>query len=164
MVSVLRTFTIAIISSVLLLACSHSAKHTKPSKKQQSQVITTTSEGQKIANLAKSLLGTPYKYGGASPKGFDCSGLVYYTHGKFGIRTPRTSVKQHKYAKTIKLSELHSGDLVFFTLNKKNISHVGIYIGSGQFIHAPKSGKRVAINNLNDEFWQPRIVSGGRLY
>lgn len=164
MTSVLRTFTIVIISSLLLLACTHSAKHTEPAKKQQAKVITTTSEGQKIANLAKSLLGTPYKYGGASPKGFDCSGLVYYTHGKFGIRTPRTSAQQHKHAKTIKLSELHSGDLVFFTLNKKNVSHVGIYIGRGQFIHAPKSGKRVAINNLNDDFWRPRIVSGGRLY
>ena len=164
MVSVLRTSTIAIICSVLLLACTHSAKHIESAKKQQAQVITATNGGQKIANLAKSLLGTPYKYGGASPTGFDCSGLVYYTHGKFGIRTPRTSVQQHKYAKTIKLSELHSGDLVFFTLNKKNVSHVGIYIGKGQFIHAPKSGKRVAINNLNDDFWRPRIVSGGRLY
>ena len=159
----LRTFTIAIIFSVFLLACSHPIKHIEPAK-QQTQVKTTASDGQKIANLAKSLLGAPYKYGGASPNGFDCSGLVYYTHGKFGIRTPRTSKQQYKYAKTIKLSELNSGDLVFFTLNKKNVSHVGIYVGKGQFIHAPKSGKRVAINYINDDFWRPRIVSGGRLY
>lgn len=159
----LRIFLLLILSS-LLLACGHSPKQNEPTKVTRAQTPKSTSEGQKIANLAKTLLGSPYKYGGASPKGFDCSGLVYYTHEKLGIRTPRTSFQQYKRAKNIKLSQLNSGDLVFFTLNKKSISHVGIYIGKGQFVHAPQSGKRVAINHLNDDYWRSRIVSGGRLY
>ena len=168
MLSLLRSLTLLMIYSGLLVACSHSPKHSEPTSK--TKVVTAKSyqnninTGDEIADLAKSLLGSPYKYGGASLKGFDCSGLVYYTHGKLGIRTPRTSLQQYKSAKNISLSKLHSGDLVFFTLNKTNVSHVGIYLGNGQFIHAPKSGKRVSVNNLNDSFWRLRIVSGGRLY
>lgn len=168
MLALLRSLTFLIFCSGLLVACSHSPQHSEKTNK--TKVATAKSNqknlktGDEIADLAKSLLGSPYQYGGASPKGFDCSGLVFYTHGKLGIRTPRTSLQQYKSAKNISLSKLHSGDLVFFTLNKANVSHVGIYLGNGRFIHAPKSGKRVTVNNLNDNFWRPRIVSGGRLY
>ncbi len=168
MLSLLRSLTFLMFCSGLLVACSHSPQHSETTSKTKVAAAKSNQKslnaGDEIANLAKSLLGNPYKYGGASPKGFDCSGLVYYTHGKLGIRTPRTSLQQYKNAKNIKLSKLHSGDLVFFTLNKANVSHVGIYLGNGRFIHAPKSGKRVTVNNLNDDFWRPRIVSGGRLY
>jgi len=164
----LRPFTFILLCSGLLLACSHSPKYSDSSKKTKVVAIESShkaeNKGKEIANLAQSLVGSPYRYGGTSPKGFDCSGLVYYTHGKLGIRTPRTALQQYMSAKIIELNELHSGDLVFFTLDKNNVSHVGIYVGKGRFIHAPKSGKQVAVNNLNDDFWQPRIVSGGRLY
>ncbi len=160
MIQTLRILFISVLCSSILFGCGHTPEPKTPTK----QIVNHTNDGQKIANLAKSLLGTPYKYGGASPKGFDCSGLVYYTHGQFGIRTPRTSSQQYKYAKNIELNELNSGDLVFFTLNNKNVSHVGIYIGKGKFVHAPKSGKHVAVNHLNDGYWRPRIVAGGRLY
>jgi cell wall-associated NlpC family hydrolase len=168
MLSILRSFTFLMLCSGLLIACSHTLKHSETTSKTKVAVAKSNQKsintGDEIADLAKSLLGSPYKYGGASPKGFDCSGLVYYTHGKLGIRTPRTSLQQHKSAKNISLSKLHSGDLVFFTLNKASVSHVGIYLGNGRFIHAPKSGKRVTVSNLSDDFWRPRIVSGGRLY
>ena len=168
MLTLLRIVIFSLFCSLLLFACGHSPKYSEtPSETKVVKLKSSykaQNKGKEIADLAKSLLGSPYKYGGASPKGFDCSGLVYYTHGKKGIRTPRTSLQQYKSAKNIKLSELTSGDLVFFTLNKSNVSHVGIYIGKGRFVHAPKSGKRVAVNNLNDDFWRPRIVSGGRLY
>ena len=109
---VLRTLTLCLMLLSMLVAC---ANPPKPSKSintkhlEQNKITKTTNKGQKIAKLAESLLGAPYKYGGASPKGFDCSGLVYYTHGKFGIRTPRTSLQQYKHAKNIKLSKLNSG-------------------------------------------------------
>jgi len=120
--------------------------------------------GQKIAALAKSQLGKLYRYGGASPTGFDCSGLVYFSHTKLGISIPRTTHQQHHSALPIKIGELESGDAVFFTLNGKNISHVGIYIGKGQFVHAPKSSKAVSTDHLNSPFWKTRIVGAGRLY
>ena len=152
----------------LLIACSHSSQYDKrASVNKTSTAISTQNKsdtGKKIAALAKSLVGSPYKYGGASPNGFDCSGLVYYTHGKFGIRTPRTSLQQFQRATRVNITKLTSGDLVFFKLSRNKVSHVGIYIGDGRFIHAPVSGKRVTMNKLTDRFWESQIVSGGRLY
>lgn len=169
MTNLSRIFFISIILPVLLFACAHSPQPNETVtnesvQKTKRKVATNNSTGQQIAELASSLLGSPYKYGGTSPKGFDCSGLVYYTHAKFGIRTPRTSLQQFKHSKHIKLSELDAGDLVFFKLNRSKVSHVGIYIGKGQFVHAPNRGKHVAVNKLNDRFWKPRIVSAGRLH
>ena len=166
---------LVLISIALLTACSHTSNYTKPdtqatksknSRKsyQTSKNDYTNHRGKKIAGLAKTLIGKPYRYGGASPRGFDCSGLVYYTHGKFGITTPRTSLQQHKKAKPIPLTQLQSGDLIFFKLNKNKISHVGIYIGQNQFIHAPVSGKKVSASSLNDPYWRRRIAGSGRFY
>ena len=168
MPTLFRTFLFSLLCLGLLFACSHAPKHNEATIKKYTKTNThfpnKQQKGEQIADIAHSLLGIPYKYGGASPKGFDCSGLVYYTHGKLGIRTPRTSIQQYKTAKNIKLNELQSGDLVFFTLNKATVSHVGIYVGNGRFIHAPKSGKRVKENNISDGYWLPRIISAGRLY
>ncbi len=164
MFSLLRTIILILLCSYLLLACAHSSKHHERSVEKATQTSKPISQGQQIADLAQSLLGSPYKYGGTTPNGFDCSGLVHYTHRKFGIHTPRTSLQQFKHARSIRLSELDSGDVVFFKLSRNNVSHVGIYVGNGRFVHAPKSGKRVAINHLNDDYWRPRIVSGGRFY
>ena len=156
---------------LLIPACSHTPEQTvtQPTRAKvvaKQRVATEYSKtGQQIARLAKSLVGKPYRYGGSSPtKGFDCSGLVYYTHGKLGIPTPRTSRQQYSSAKPIRLSQLESGDVVFFKLSGKKVSHVGIYIGQGRFVHAPSTGKRVATNRLNDSFWKSRIVGSGRLY
>ncbi|MEJ2114567.1 MAG: C40 family peptidase [Gammaproteobacteria bacterium] len=168
MLTLLRTFLFSLLCLSLLFSCSHAPKHNEAALKKHIKASTHSPKkqrkGEQIAGIAHSLLGSPYKYGGASPNGFDCSGLVYYTHGKLGIRIPRTSLQQYKTAVNVKLNELHSGDLVFFTLNKTTVSHVGIYIGNGRFIHAPKSGKHVTMNNLSDEYWLPRIVSAGRLH
>ena len=154
---------------LLLAACSHTAKqgsnhvNTKSIEKQNS-LKNQSETGREIAMLAKQQLGKPYRYGGASPKGFDCSGLVYYTHQQLGIQTARTSNQQYKSAQSINTNYLKLGDVVFFKLAYKNVSHVGIYIGEGQFIHAPKSGKRVTASFLNDPYWEPRLLGGGRLY
>jgi len=182
MLKLFRTLIFSLLCTALLFACSHSAKHTEkedlthknenPSYKVEKKNLprktkrnTHTGKGYKIAQLAKSLEGSPYRYGGNSPKqGFDCSGLVHYTHNKFGIHVPRTSLQQFNAAKSISRKKLQSGDLVFFKLNKKKVSHVGIYIGNGQFIHAPESGKVVSTSKLNEPYWQARIAGSGRLY
>lgn len=154
---------------LLLSACSHTREQTitQPRIKEIAKQNLDNEHlkiGQQIANLAKLQVGNPYRYGGATPNGFDCSGLVYYTHGKLGIRTPRTSRQLYSIARPIKLSQLESGDVVFFKLNNKKISHVGIYIGKGQFVHAPNTGRKVSTNQLSDPFWNTRIIGGGRLY
>ena len=145
---------------VSLFACSHTLEQSKQNVELQAKITL----GNKIATLAQSQLGAPYRYGGASPQGFDCSGLVYYTHKQFGVTTPRTSQAQFGLAKPVQLNRLASGDVIFFKLNRQKISHVGIYVGIGRFIHAPTSGKKVAMNYLNDPYWKSRIISGGRLY
>ncbi len=128
---------------------------------EQTQRIST---GKNIAKLAISLQGIPYRYGGHQKKGFDCSGLVYYSHQKMGISVPRTSLEQFKKAYPIQRKQLHPGDLVFFYLNKKKVSHVGIYVGENKFIHAPKSGKTVTTASLDNRFWRQRYAGAGRFY
>lgn len=124
----------------------------------------TNSTGNKVANLAQGVLGSPYKYGGSSPSGFDCSGLVYYTHSKLGLSVPRTTRQQAQHADTLRLRDVEPGDILFFKIYGNRISHVGIYTGNNQFIHAPKSGKFVSYASIDDPFWRQRFVKAGRLH
>lgn len=155
------------------MSCASAPQYSEPvsksSKETTSKVVTkpkpkTQNKGQKIADLAKTMVGSPYKYGGESPSGFDCSGLVFYTHGKIGLRTPRTSLQQYRSAKHVSMNKLRSGDLIFFKLTRSPVSHVGIYVGNGRFIHAPQSGKQVKATRLNHAYWKTKIVSAGRFY
>ncbi|MBI3560425.1 MAG: C40 family peptidase [Gammaproteobacteria bacterium] len=114
--------------------------------------------------VAKSLLGLPYRYGGMSPsKGFDCSGFTYYTHRQIGIELPRTSWAQYRHTQPVSRQQLRPGDLVFFQTRRGRINHVGIYLGSDRFIHAPGRGKVVSVATLHDRYWRPRFARGGRI-
>lgn len=121
-------------------------------------------KGSEIFNIAQEFLGVPYRYGGGDPSGFDCSGLVQFSHFNAGISVPRTASAQYKAAHPITRSELKPGDVIFFRVNWRKISHVGIYAGQGKFIHAPSSGKQVKISSLNEPYWQKRMVKTGRFY
>lgn len=120
--------------------------------------------GTEIVSNAQSVLGSAYRYGGADPSGFDCSGLVEYSHLHAGISVPRTSVAQYAAAQSVSRSELKPGDVIFFNLDRNKTSHVGIYAGEGRFIHAPSTGKYVSSSNLSEPYWKKRIVKTGRLY
>lgn len=118
----------------------------------------------KVIKTARSLLGVRYRYGGISPKtGFDCSGLVYYTHDQVGYRLPRTTTGQYRATRPVSRQALQPGDLVFFRIKRHKISHVGIYVGNNRFIHAPSTGKRVSITSLKHPYWQKRFSRGGRV-
>ena len=102
-----------------------------------------------VVNYAKQFLGTPYKYGGSSPKtGFDCSGFTSYVYKNTVRSIPRTSASQYSSLTHVKKSELKPGDLVFFGSSKK-ITHVGIYVGNGNFIHSPQTGDVIRIQSLS---------------
>ncbi|HLA74985.1 MAG TPA: C40 family peptidase [Gammaproteobacteria bacterium] len=116
----------------------------------------------KVLHVAKEMLGLPYHYGGATPEGFDCSGLVFYSYSKIGVKVPRTTLEQYRQTKAVSAQELMPGDLVFFRLNGRDISHVGIYQGDHKFIHAPVSGKQISSDSLHNRFWRERFVRGGR--
>ena len=114
----------------------------------------TVSAGQKIADLALQFLGYSYVWGGASPSGFDCSGLVKYVYQACGYSIGRTCTPQYNGGKPVDKSELQIGDLVFFANTYTyGISHVGIYLGDGTFIHAANSNDGVKITKLNDSYY-----------
>lgn len=116
-----------------------------------------------IVQLALSMVGVQYRYGGAHPReGFDCSGLVYYTYTSNGHGVPRTSRGQFDAARKITLAEATEGDLVFFR-DQETLSHVGIYLGDGRFVHAPSSGGAVSIASMEAPYYRRHFVAVGRL-
>ena len=110
----------------------------------------------KIVDLAKSLKGIPYKYGGSDLEGFDCSGFVYYVYDSFGIKLPRTAKKQAKLKKKVRLKRAKPADILVFKLKRQ--WHTAIYTGGKSFIHAPNSKGFIRKESLN-AFWKPRLKS-----
>jgi peptidoglycan DL-endopeptidase CwlO len=109
------------------------------------------------ATIALRYLGVPYKWGGASPAGFDCSGLVMYVYAQLGISLPHFAAAQYGYGTPVSRDQLQPGDLVFF----ENLNHVAIYIGGGQVVHAPSTGDVVKISNISD--WGNSYVGARRI-
>jgi peptidoglycan DL-endopeptidase CwlO len=109
------------------------------------------------ANIAMSQLGQPYVWGGSAPGGFDCSGLVMWAYAQVGVSLPHSSYGQYGYGVPVSRDQLQPGDLVFFD----GLGHVGIYIGGGQFVHAPHTGDVVKISSL-DESWYAATFVGAR--
>ena len=114
---------------------------------------------------AMGLLGVPYKRGGISEeKGFDCSGFVRHMFEKsVGLVLPRRAEDQAKVTEEINRSDLKPGDLVFFNTMKRTFSHVGIYVGDGKFIHAPRPGKSVRVDDMREAYWQKRFNGARRV-
>jgi len=119
--------------------------------------------GTQIATHALTMSGKPYRYGGSDPSGFDCSGLVLFAHRQAGIEVPRTTQTQYRQASRVAYSEIQPGDLLFFRIAGK-LSHVGLYTGNGQFVHAPGRGRSVTTANLNNPYWQQHLLAAGRLH
>jgi cell wall-associated NlpC family hydrolase len=113
---------------------------------------------------AQSRIGTPYRYGGSGPEAFDCSGLVAYAYQQAGVTVPRTAAQQYALARPVPRAELRPGDLVFFRLSGRHVSHVGIYAGDGQFVHAPQTGGLVRTASMDDEWYRERYAGAGRPY
>jgi glucan-binding YG repeat protein len=119
--------------------------------------------GQTATEIALSYVGVPYVYGGSTPSGFDCSGLVNYTYKQAGLTLPRTSGDLYNQGTPVSKSELKTGDLVFFaTSGTSRVSHVGIYLNNNQFVHsATSSGVRV--DSLNTNYWLNTYVGSKRI-
>jgi len=118
----------------------------------------------KIENTAKSLLGITYKYGGNGPYQYDCSGFTKYVFSRQGISIPRVSRDQAKVGQLVRWNQLQKGDLIFFdSSSSSRVSHVGIYLGFGKFIHASSSKKQITISNINGRYYKKHFQWGRRL-
>lgn len=116
-----------------------------------------------LKESAKQYLGVPYRYGGTSENGFDCSGFVLTVYKELGIKLPRTSSSMYQVGEKVSKDDLQPGDLVFFNTSGSGISHVGIYYGDGKFIHS-QTGKGVSITELDDKwYWGDRYVGAKRV-
>ena len=140
---------------------------TKPSNSSSSTDSSTSSKVDKVLNFASQQLGKPYVWGAQGPNSFDCSGLTYYVYkNAAGITLPRTSVEQSKYGTTVSKSNLKAGDLIFFDTSGPNdggVSHVGIYVGNGQMIHASSSQKKIVKVSMETSYWNNAFVRAKRV-
>jgi len=123
--------------------------------------VRTQSLGEKAAAVALQQVGVPYRYGGTSTKGFDCSGLVQYSYGRAGKLMPRTTRQLWSATSVVQRGDLRVGDLLFFSIEGK-MSHVGMYIGRQEFVHAPSSGRSVTVATLDSPFYAAALIRGGR--
>lgn len=113
-----------------------------------------------VVFTAMQMVGLPYRWGGATPEGFDCSGLVQYTYAHAGLKLPRTAAEQLAAARPISLEQAAPGDLLFFQDGGRT-SHVAIYLGEGRFIHAPRSGQPVSLDSFGSDYWRSRFRRAG---
>ena len=124
----------------------------------------STPKGEAIEHVAKSLLGTDYQYGANGPYQYDCSSFTKYVFSKNGITLPRVSKDQARVGQYIPANRLQKGDLIFFSSKKSSeVSHVGIYLGGGNFIHASSAKDQVTISNLNSNYYSKHFKWGRRV-
>jgi len=147
--------TLILLLSGLLGACSSTPDRRAAASGHTSGV------GAHAAAIALEQLGVPYRYGGQSPTGFDCSGLIHYAYLRAGKSVPRTTGQLWNSTANVSRSEMRVGDLLFFSIDGK-MQHVGMYIGEGQFVHAPSSGKVVSVGSLSSSYYQRALLRAGR--
>ncbi len=119
-------------------------------------------DAEKIMTEARKYLGTPYRFGGVAPDGFDCSGFIRFVYARGGIALPRSADEQYNVGKNVSMDSLKPGDLVFFSTYEKGVSHSGIYVGNGSFISATTS-RGVAVADLMHGYWREHYVGAKRI-
>ena len=163
----LARLMVAIGCIATLAACSSAPRYRKSPGAGTEVTIddrTVELQGDNVVERAERFLGTPYRMGGTTEKGLDCSGLVYTVYKDFGIALPRTSQDQSRFGQKVGQGELSSGDLVFFKTGKgSKVTHVGIYTGKGEFIHASTRSKRVKYDRLDNKYFKNRYVTARRV-
>ena len=140
------------------VAAAKDKKHA-PAKTRDVAANGISSARSTLLNHGKKFIGTPYVWGGTSPKGFDCSGLVHYLYQKQGVSIPRNSREQ--FSRLPVASNPQPGDLVFFRRNG-TINHVGLYLGGGKMLHAPQTGSKVRIEDMGRPNWKRRYAGARR--
>lgn len=150
-----------VICSLLLISCGGS-KRAEQAQVKRANTVTS------VVNYSKTYLGTPYKYGGMTPSGMDCSGLLQLSFIRYGIELPRTAKEMSKFGDKVKLKQVEVGDLVFFRTSKssRRINHVGLVVNRTNktidFIHASTS-QGVMISSINNPYWKKNYIKSRRV-
>jgi len=148
---------LALGATLLLAACASAPE------RPVARVEASASASSRAAGYALAMVGKPYRFGGSTPAtGFDCSGLVQFSFRQAGVMLPRTTDDQLQAATPVRVSNLRRGDLIFFDEEGKKNSHVGIYVGNGEFVHAPSTGKRVRTDRIDSPYWRKHISATRR--
>jgi cell wall-associated NlpC family hydrolase len=155
----LRSPLLTFALSAIVFACACAGPATADARHGPFHAVPKRTIGQRAATIAVKEVGVPYRWGGASPAGFDCSGLVYWTYARLGITLPHSSYALYDQGRRVARSRMKAGDLLFFS----GLGHVGIYIGRGRMVHAPHSGTRVQIVRLRSSSYGARIVGVRRV-
>lgn len=147
------------------VAYAEEATDAPPVVENRSFVKRATTSIQDTLDQAVDLLGIPYRRGGTKPEtGFDCSGFVTHVFQQgLGLILPRSAREQSKSGEQVQRDELKPGDLVFFNTMRRAFSHVGIYLGNNQFVHAPRSGAEVRVEDMRDSYWKKRYNGARRV-
>ena len=162
----LRLAGVLLLAAALISPAAHADEPiVVPPPLQVSFVDRATATAQDAIDHAMDLIGIRYRRGGSSPEsGFDCSGFVNHVFREgLGLILPRSSKEMSKSGEAISRDELRPGDLVFFNTMRNAFSHVGIYLGDNQFVHAPRSGGRVRIEDIRDGYWTKRFTGARRV-
>lgn len=154
-------FAFIITMLALTVGCSSQAVHDAARTPARETVVRSQSVGEKAAAIAYQQVGVPYRYGGATTRGFDCSGLIHFAYARAGKPVPRTSRGLWSSTMSVRREELQVGDLLFFDIEGK-MSHVGLYLGNQKFVHAPSTGRTVSIEKLSSPFYAAAFIRGGR--
>lgn len=157
---------IVLTATGLLVACGSTPQPQQPAKRAEparevSRSVRAVPVGERAAAVAIAQVGIPYRYGGNSTTGFDCSGLVQYSYARAGKNVPRTTGQLWSAARTVERSDLRPGDLLFFSIDGK-MSHVGMYLGRNEFVHAPSSGRTVTTARLDSPYYSKAFLRAGR--
>lgn len=160
------TLLAVIFSSLFALTAQAEETVADPAQQEPLSLMSrTTASIQAATDDALTFIGVRYKFGGTSPEtGFDCSGFVGHVFREgMGLILPRTSREISKTGEAVKKAELQPGDLVFFNTMRRTFSHVGIYLGEGQFIHSPRTGGKVRIEDMRESYWAKRYEGARRV-
>jgi len=161
---IVRSLLLVVTVAVIATGCSSNETLPAGSQQRSGNVVRpapVSVAGNRAASIALQQVGTPYRYGGKGPNGFDCSGLAYYSYAKAGKNIPRTTSGQWSGLSPIDSRNMRAGDLLFFNISGK-MAHVGIYLGGGRFVHAPSSGKVVSVESLASDFYKDAFIRAGR--
>lgn len=163
-VNLVRKLVLITFGAIAVAACSGQPATPDTAKNDPRVALrpaTSISIGERAAGVALRQVGVPYRYGGSSPGGFDCSGLVHYSYARVGKSIPRTTGRLWSGLDPIGRKDMRAGDLLFFSIAGK-MSHVGMYLGGDRFVHAPSTGKVVSVETLRSDYYSNAFIRAGR--